>query len=630
MRKCAHPSVRRRCALAVAAALFLPAALAYDARLAPPLQPRRAPCAPARALARLAPDGNADRQPAVSARAGLRALVRDRVLQGIEPSSNLLAILVVYFVQGGLGLASLATTLHLKDELGLSAAQVAALGGIFGAPWIFKPLYGFVTDSFLLFGSRRRAYLAAAGLVASGAYGALATGLPSARDTVAAVVVASLAIAVSDVVADAMVVEDARALAGGLRATDAAASPPRERARAGADGADGGGSDAEAALSGTLQSLCWGSRAVGSIASAYASGAAVDALGINAVFALTAALPLSVVLAAACMREGGGDGRTAGADDDAVGEARARVAGAGGDAGARATARASSTSIAAAQLRELRLAVAEPRIWQPALFIFGWLAMPSSDSAFLFFLTDELRLSSEFLGRVQLVGSVCSLAAIVGYQRLLRDVPVARVLVGCTLASAAFGSVQLVLATHANRAAGIPDSWLALGDDALLTALSELAHMPVLVLAARLCPPGVEGALFATLMSVYNAGGTAGRELGAALTDALGVGTAGDFSRLPELLVVCSAAKLLPLPFLGVLDQVGAEPQVEETDGARGAQPVAPAGRGDGAPAAPPDRAASDAASLGADQPSALARAAEPSAERSRAALAAERQARDA
>ena len=36
--------------------------------------------------------------------------------------------------------------------------------------------------------------------------------------------------------------------------------------------------------------------------------------------------------------------------------------------------------------------------------------------------------------------------------------------------------------------------------------------MPVLVLAARLCPPGVEATLYAALMSLSNAGGGVGEE----------------------------------------------------------------------------------------------------------------------
>lgn len=39
---------------------------------------------------------------------------------------------------------------------------------------------------------------------------------------------------------------------------------------------------------------------------------------------------------------------------------------------------------------------------------------------------------------------------------------------------------------------------------AVLAVLGNLSFMPVLVLAARICPPGVEATLFATLMSIIN------------------------------------------------------------------------------------------------------------------------------
>jgi hypothetical protein len=48
-----------------------------------------------------------------------------------------------------------------------------------------------------------------------------------------------------------------------------------------------------------------------------------------------------------------------------------------------------------------------------------------------------------------------------------------------------------------------------LGDSALLTVLGQLAFMPTLVLAAKICPLGLEATLFAGLMSVFNAGGVA-------------------------------------------------------------------------------------------------------------------------
>jgi hypothetical protein len=76
--------------------------------------------------------------------------------------------------------------------------------------------------------------------------------------------------------------------------------------------------------------------------------------------------------------------------------------------------------------------------------------------------------------------------------------------------------------------------------------------MPNLVLAARLCPPGVEATLFATLMSIRNGASVTGGFLGVGLTRLLGV-TSNNFQNLALLVLLCNLSSLLPLPFLGLL-----------------------------------------------------------------------------
>lgn len=76
--------------------------------------------------------------------------------------------------------------------------------------------------------------------------------------------------------------------------------------------------------------------------------------------------------------------------------------------------------------------------------------------------------------------------------------------------------------------------------------------MPVLVLAARLCPPGIEATLFATLMSISNGANVVGGLLGATLTRVLGV-TSTNFTNLALLLIICNFSAALCLPFLRLL-----------------------------------------------------------------------------
>ena len=97
----------------------------------------------------------------------------------------------------------------------------------------------------------------------------------------------------------------------------------------------------------------------------------------------------------------------------------------------------------------------------------------------------------------------------------------------------------------------------------MLSALGQLAFMPTLVLASALCPPGIEGTLFATLMSIYNAAGSLSALLGGWLTSTLGI-TESNFDNLSLLVVICSVSSALPLFFLDFLDKRSEQQQQKQ------------------------------------------------------------------
>lgn len=119
-----------------------------------------------------------------------------------------------------------------------------------------------------------------------------------------------------------------------------------------------------------------------------------------------------------------------------------------------------------------------------------------------------------------------------------------------------------MLISHANRSLGIPDSAFVFGDDVVLAILGEFAFLPTLVLAARICPPGVEAVLFATLMSIFNGASTVGTEVGAVLTKMFDV-TENNFENLGLLTIICNLTSLYPLLFIGLLDGVGTKSEAE-------------------------------------------------------------------
>lgn len=72
------------------------------------------------------------------------------------------------------GIANLALRYLLKDELSLSAAQLAAFFAVTKLAWYCKPFAGLLTDNVRLFGTRRKGYLVTFSLVAAALWLALA------------------------------------------------------------------------------------------------------------------------------------------------------------------------------------------------------------------------------------------------------------------------------------------------------------------------------------------------------------------------------------------------------------------------------------------------------------------------
>lgn len=426
-----------------------------------------------------------------SAKQKIKGFIERRILLGQPLTLELSAILLVYFVQGILGLARLAVSFFLKDDIALSPAEVSALMGIAALPWTIKPVFGFMSDGLPIFRYRRRPYLILSGLLGAIAWLCMATLVNTPLKATIAILLTSLSVAISDVIVDSLVVERAR--------------------------------EEDQGDAGTLQSLAWGASAVGGLITAYLGGLLLQRISTQAIFAITATFPLIVCGVAWLISE------------DPVTEK-------------------SNFKVVLDQVRLLKGAVSQKVIWMPALFLFLWQATPTADSAFFFFSTNELGFQPEFLGRVRLVTSFASLVGIWVFQRFLKEVSFRKIFGWSTVLSAALGMTTLLLVTHTNRTLGIDDQWFSLGDSLVLTVAGQIAFMPVLVLSARLCPPGVEATLFALLMSVVNLSGLLSHELGALLTHWLKV-TETDFSNLWLLVLITNLTTLLPLPLLGMLPQ---------------------------------------------------------------------------
>jgi folate/biopterin transporter len=420
----------------------------------------------------------------------------------IPATPEVWAIALVYFVQGLLGICRLAITFYYKDVLHLTPVDVTYISSISAIPWIIKPLYGFISDTFPFLGYKRKSYLVLSGLLSSVSWmliAHLSTMMPDSKSTVltvSLVTLSSLGLAFSDVLVDAMVV-----------------SKSRDQNKAG-----------------SLQSICWSATSIGGIISAYFSGHLLQEYGTTFVFSLTAAVPLIMTATAGLIEE-----KKVVSDGSGLPVAPTAVQ-------------------LKSQMANIWNTLSDKSILYPFLFLVIWNITPSAGTAMFYFEVNQLGFQPEFFGKLGLISSLSSLVGIVLYNQKLKTVPLRTIFKWTCLLGTVLGMSPLVLVTHVNRAVGIPDEWFAVVDDIVLSIFGQLTFMPLLVLAAKMCPVGVEAMLYATIMSANNLSGNIGRVLGGLLTQMMGI-TNTDFSNLPWLLVITNLTGLIPLAFLHLIPE---------------------------------------------------------------------------
>ena len=172
-----------------------------------------------------------------------------------------------YFIQtyvSNPGISSLALSIYLKETLNLSAREFANFGTIVFFPWMIKPVFGAIADSFPLFGYKFKSYFVACYGLVIGLLLFLA-GLKSYPLTVITVValLISTCIAFSDVLADKLMIEVGK----------------------------------PSGKTGQLQSLQWMGLGLGGVITSYLGGQIAQYQNLPFAFLVSTILPLAGIMA---------------------------------------------------------------------------------------------------------------------------------------------------------------------------------------------------------------------------------------------------------------------------------------------------------------------------------------------
>eukprot|EP00644_Phytophthora_capsici_P014019 jgi/Phyca11/13219/fgenesh1_pg.PHYCAscaffold_3_\ len=265
-----------------------------------------------------------------------------------------------------------------------------------------------------------------------------------------------------------------------------------------------------------LQSVSWVSMSVGGVLGSFLSGPATHNLGVRGVFCCAAIGPLTILIFSTFMHE-----------------TKTTV-----------SKRHWKTS-AKRQLRQLKGAICTPVIWMCALWVFlSGAISPGYSQVFFYFSTDVLRFTPEFLGT---------------------DMSFRRIFFLAQLSLAVVSLLDIVLVTRANLDIGIPDKAFVLGDAVIADVISRLKTMPVMVLCAKLCPKGIEGTLFALLMSISNFSRSVSEFWGALVCAWLGIAK-DEYDMLWLAIVLRSVLKVVPIFFLFLIPATDPQEIVNELD----------------------------------------------------------------
>ncbi|KAL6196342.1 hypothetical protein ACLB2K_031957 [Fragaria x ananassa] len=477
-----------------------------------------------------------------------------RRLRAAFGASFLWLVCLIYFTQGFRSFVWTAVSYQLKDTLKLSPSSSQFVFSIAFFPWSIKPLYGILSDCIPIKGRKRVPYLVIAtvlSLVPWLILGLNAMSRSSMWLLMAFLTVQNLGSAMADVVVDAMIAEAVR--------------------------------HEWASFAGDLQSVSWLAMAFGGICGSLTGGFALSNFDIHTIFLLFSILPSIQLLSCGLVEENsvdseafaesklrsshGVNGNHSSLDEDSFSEKKSNTSitkrkkskkgSKNKTVSSKVQVSGKVDSLASQWFQSLKAATfslcrafKQPIILRPmAWFFLAHVSIPNLSTVMFYYQTEFLNLEASFLGSARVVGWLGLMLGTLVYNRFLKRMKLRRILMWSQLGLAFMTLLDIVLVSRVNLTFGISDRIMVLCGSALSDAVNQFKFMPFLILSGQLCPPGIEGTLFALFMSINNLGSTLGSFVGAGLASVLSI-SSGSFDNLLLGIVVQVLCIFIPIAFL--------------------------------------------------------------------------------
>lgn len=460
-------------------------------------------------------------------------------------------VCLIYFTQGFRSFVWTAVSYQLKDRLKLTPAASQFVTSIAFFPWSIKPIYGILSDCIPIKGRKRIPYLGIATLLSLFPW--LILGLQetirNSRDQLMIfLLLQNLGSAMADVVIDAMIAEAARL----------------EKAK----------------FAGDLQSVSWMAMALGGICGSLLGGYALSNLQMETIFLLFAVLPTLQLLSCGLVKEdpvhtskySNGfeelNGNIPDEDKPSTGmhitktitlrrKKSSKQQKKGKMNRSNSQMPVKDVSFGLQWFRSFKTAgytlfkaFRQPIILRPmAWFFLAQVTIPNLSTVMFYYQTEVLNLEASFLGTTRVIGWMGLMLGTFIYNRFLKQMKLRRILMFAHVALSLLTLVDIALVSRSNVPLGISDETLVVFGSALSDAVNQFKFMPFLILSGQLCPPGIEGTLFALFMSINNLGSTIGSFVGAGLASFLNI-SSGSFDNLSFGIAIQVICTFSPVFFL--------------------------------------------------------------------------------
>ncbi|KAK6934433.1 Biopterin transporter family [Dillenia turbinata] len=468
-------------------------------------------------------------------------------------SSFLWLICLIYFTQGFRSFVWTAVSYQLKDRLKLSPSASQFVFSVAFFPWSIKPLYGILSDCIPIRGRKRVPYLKIStvlSLIPWLILGLKAQLRVSKGHLLVFLTAQNLGSAMADVVVDAMIAEAVKF----------------ERT----------------ALAGDLQSTSWLAMAFGGICGSLLGGYALDNLQIDKIFLLFSILPFLQLLSCFLVEENSSNGKhfqelessplghesPVVSDEDNSLVKKSKSSTSRRKKNPKNSKRNQSVtrktmvpvkhhSLASQWFHSLKMATyslchafKQPMILRPmAWFFLAHVTVPNLSTIMFYYHTEFLKLDASFLGTARVIGWLGLMLGTFIYNHYLKNVKLRKILMWTHVGLALLGLLDIGLVSRSNMKFGVSDKTMVLYGSALGDAVNQFKFMPFLILSGQLCPPGIEGTLFALFMSINNLGSTLGSFIGAGLASILNI-SSGSFDNLLLGVVLQVLCTFIPIAFL--------------------------------------------------------------------------------